>query len=905
MRGTYDLWLVACSYLVAVAASYAALELAARTVVARGRAAWAWLAGGSVAMGLGIWSMHFIGMLAFHLPIALTYDVPITLLSVVPAILSAALVLALVRRGTLSGFRLTAGAILLGFGIAVMHYTGMAAIPIQPALRYDPLIFSGSVAVAIMVAFVALKLAFSLSGVASRWQKFGAALVMGGGICAMHYTGMAAAIFAPESICTIAPGAIHNWWLAGIVAFNTLIVLLVTVAIAFYDARMADQNARMVEALKTANLGLTERTHRAEQLTIELQASEESLRQFRTAMETSPDAIFLVDRASMRYIDVNDTACAMLGYSRDDMLRMGPAELTAHATPEELQVAFDQTIALGSQGQATMAERRALRRKDGSIFPVEVRRRALRSGRRDIIVTVAQDITNREQAEAQIIRGGEQLRLALAGSKLALFEWNLETGEVFLDERWAEMIGSKPGATRTTFEALAQTVHPQDTDKLKSIIVDAIKGNSAFYEAEHRVRTVSGDYFWVQSHGKIVERDAGGRALRMSGTNADITHRKHAERELNEAYEQLGSSVKVLERRNREISLLAELSNFLISSVTVEEACNAIPKYGETLFPGEHGAVYLFRASRDHLNPIASLGAPQEEHSSFKPEDCWALRRGRPHVVTDPQKDVICGHVAPHRRDKAYECVPLVVQSDLLGLMWVTLAHQESSGGEADNRTRSKQQLAVTLSEQIALALSNIRLRENLRQQTIRDSLTGLYNRRFLEESLNREMARCKRNGKGFGVLMMDVDHFKRFNDSFGHDAGDAVLQKVAQTLQENTREGDIVCRYGGEEFIVVLPDTDQEGAATRARRILAAARDLHVTHNGKTLGSITASIGLAMYPHNGETVKAIVQSADKALYEAKGAGRDRLAVASAEVIQKSSSVRKSAAPKTARGGDQ
>jgi diguanylate cyclase (GGDEF)-like protein len=178
------------------------------------------------------------------------------------------------------------------------------------------------------------------------------------------------------------------------------------------------------------------------------------------------------------------------------------------------------------------------------------------------------------------------------------------------------------------------------------------------------------------------------------------------------------------------------------------------------------------------------------------------------------------------------------------------------------------------------LALSNIRLRENLRQQSIRDPLTGLYNRRFLEESLAREMARCKRKGVVFAVLMLDVDHFKSFNDTYGHEAGDVVLRSAAQAMQKNFREADIVCRFGGEEFVVVLPDTNPEGAAVSARHMLDIVRGLHVSHNGKTMGSITISIGLAMYPLHGDSVKALIESADKALYEAKGAGRDRLVVA-------------------------
>ena len=1118
MRGTYNLWLVWCSYLVAVLASYVALELSGRVAGSPRRAAWIWIAFGSTVMGLGIWSMHFVGMLAFHLPIRLAYDLSFTLLSVVPAVLSAGLVLTLVRWGNMAGRRLVLGAAVLGCGIAAMHYTGMAAIPVVPAIRYDPLLFAVSVAIAIAVAFVAIKLAFSLSGSRSRSKKFAAAFVMGAAIVAMHYTGMAAARFAPDAVCAIAAGTMDQTWLAAIIAFNTLVVLLGTLAIVNYDARYSEQRAQMLDALQAANSALEERTRRAEQAERATQESEarfrsltdlssdwyweqdEDLRftkmsggvlkklrwdpdsfigrsrwdfpiivadealaahkallaayepfhdfvyarrnpdgeldyvsssgiplfddegKFRgyrgtgrvvTAQKLAKEALKAEDRrlrlmvehlpAGAAFVNgeslyLNPEVEKITGYKPGELPTLGHwfgalypgdseqvrrlyeadkaagfpatrvvpikrkdgaqrllefgafsdnsgevwliADVTERVHAEEkFRVLFeyssdahllfdengimdcnnaalaivrcaDKSQILGlhpavlsptvqPDGRASAAkavEMDAIARKQGyhrfewvhrrldaTEFPVEVTLTPVNLGGRQVMLSVWHDLTERKRKEAEILRIQEQLRLALVGSKLALFEWNLGTGEVFLGERWAEMIGSEPGPTRTTFGALAQMVHPQDSDKLKTLVYDVIKGNTAFYEAEHRVRTVSGDYFWVQSHGKVVERDAHGKALRMSGTNADITNRKRAEQDLNEAYEKLGSGVKVLEQRNREITLLAELSNFLISCVTVEEACNAIPKYGETLFPGEHGAVYLFRASRDHLNPTASWGAPQEEHPSFKPEDCWALRRGRPHTVFDPHKDAVCGHIAARHKGEPHMCVPLVVQSDLLGLMWITLADPESSGGETASPMSGKQQLAVTLSEQIALALSNIRLRENLRQQTIRDALTGLYNRRFLEDSLIREMARCKRNGTVFGVLMMDVDHFKRFNDTFGHDAGDSVLRGVAKALQETTREGDIVCRYGGEEFIVVLPDTDWEGAATRARHILAAMRDLHVTHNGKTLGSITASIGLAMYPQNGETVKAIVQSADKALYEAKGAGRDRLVVAGGE----------------------
>ncbi|MGH6961079.1 MAG: diguanylate cyclase [Dongiaceae bacterium] len=178
------------------------------------------------------------------------------------------------------------------------------------------------------------------------------------------------------------------------------------------------------------------------------------------------------------------------------------------------------------------------------------------------------------------------------------------------------------------------------------------------------------------------------------------------------------------------------------------------------------------------------------------------------------------------------------------------------------------------------MALGNHRLREELRMQSIRDPLTGLFNRRYLEESLELEVGRAARAQATIGVIMFDVDHFKRFDDSFGHDAGDAVLKVVGETLSAGVRRGDIACRFGGEEFTVIAPGASAEDAARRAETLREAVSAITVLHQGRPLGPITCSLGVASFPAQGTTPAEILQAADKALYRAKQAGRNRVELA-------------------------
>jgi diguanylate cyclase (GGDEF)-like protein len=228
-----------------------------------------------------------------------------------------------------------------------------------------------------------------------------------------------------------------------------------------------------------------------------------------------------------------------------------------------------------------------------------------------------------------------------------------------------------------------------------------------------------------------------------------------------------------------------------------------------------------------------------------------------------------------------------MAQGEALGILSLHLlpapGQQESVPLPADGAER---RLAAVLAEHVCLALGNLKLRETLKNQSIRDPLTGLFNRRYMEDSLEREISRANRNKSCVAIIMMDLDRFKRFNDTFGHQAGDALLRGFGDFLIKNTRGQDIACRYGGEEFAVVLSDTTLAGALKRANILREEVRQLKVHYGGQLLGMVSISVGLALFPDHGTTIAEVLRAADQALYSAKREGRDRVCVWSSEVKQ-------------------
>jgi diguanylate cyclase (GGDEF)-like protein len=329
-----------------------------------------------------------------------------------------------------------------------------------------------------------------------------------------------------------------------------------------------------------------------------------------------------------------------------------------------------------------------------------------------------------------------------------------------------------------------------------------------------------------------------------------------------------------LSERNREITLFSRIGEFLQASDTESEAYSVISNSAAQLFPKESGALYVMSPSRNLVEANAAWGESPPANVVFPPNDCWALRRGQAHVCAGDE--VRCRHVGQDGR--LYACLPLIANGETLGILHVVNGVADAEGAGAA-RLADNVRLAKSFAEHIGLAIANLRLRDAMRSLSIRDPLTGLFNRRYMEEALAQELFRAKRQSAPLVLMMLDIDHFKRFNDEFGHDGGDAVLRELGAYLKKVVRGSDVVCRYGGEEFMLLLSPTTLEGARLRAEALREGVRNLAVRHARASLGTITVSVGLAVFPEHGAEPEALIKAADIALYQAKQAGRDRVVV--------------------------
>lgn len=344
----------------------------------------------------------------------------------------------------------------------------------------------------------------------------------------------------------------------------------------------------------------------------------------------------------------------------------------------------------------------------------------------------------------------------------------------------------------------------------------------------------------------------------------DITDRKQIEAEAQEANEELMALVAEMKKRDQEMQQLTRMNDLLQACSTKNEAYQVITLITGELFAGRVGCLAILHPWDQHFEVVARWGCEGPMETIFSWQDCWAMRRGQVHEVVNPQDGLLCSHFI-YPPETCYICVPLMVQGETLGSL--CLLGGELKGGHFVDR-----QLAVAMGEGIKLALSNIELREVLREQAILDPLTGLYNRRYMEDNLERELFTAQRRKTPLSVSILDIDQFKQINDNFGHAAGDTYLRELGRFLRENMRKSDIVCRYGGDEFVLILPDSSLENTHHRVQKIQEEIKELRILHGDQLLASPTVSAGIVeAHEHNFIRID-ILRAADEALYAAKQA---------------------------------
>ncbi|MGL6339015.1 MAG: sensor domain-containing diguanylate cyclase [Waterburya sp.] len=413
-------------------------------------------------------------------------------------------------------------------------------------------------------------------------------------------------------------------------------------------------------------------------------------------------------------------------------------------------------------------------------------------------------------------------------------------------------------------------IHPEDIEKLKHHFQNCLQlEDDQYLEIEYRIKNKNGNWHWLHDKNTVFARNVDTKPQQILGIAQDITKNKEIQSQAAKLNQKLEEKIFVLEQTNQARIQLAELNEYIQACTTIEEAKEILSNLLPPLFPKSHGAVYLVNNNKNLLDAIAAWGIPNSD-SSFETKECWALRRGNIHLTHPTKAGLYCSHIGLETKLTPTLCLPMIAKGETLGMLYLRF-----DNSEAINQTI--QELAETVGQNIAMSFANLRLQEKLRYQSLRDPLTGLFNRRYLQESLAKELIRAQRKHtqQFVSVIMLDIDHFKRFNDVYGHSAGDLVLREVGAYLQSQIRQYDIACRYGGEELVIVMPDASLETTIIRAEDIRIGIKKLQLEHEGQKLESISVSIGVSCFPDNSVDFDGLIRAADKALYQAKEKGRD------------------------------
>lgn len=753
-----------------------------------------------------------------------------------------------------------AAGLMLGTGALSAQLAMMSGVVPADALVFSLRALAVTLGASLGSGLLFLILAYRAAASTWGWRLM-AGLIGGSALEACHRL----VLYLQTDVVPDGAGAAQGAWLGTAVGVAALVQVAFVALIAWVETRLdAGTRAAQVNLDDTRARLEREAAQRREMAA----AHAESEERFRSAFDEAAVGMTLLG-ADLRWVRVNRAFCEFLGYEAAELRRAGFAAVTH---PDDIEATQAGLGALAAGEIESFAQRKRYITFAGQVvhgdMHVSVARRE--HGKPREFVAQVLDVTARVRVEAELADSEARFRSAFedAAVAMALVDAKMSSLGRFLrvNDALCELLGYGP-------EELLRTdnQHFVPAGEAAAVLATVEQGLvTGGFQIETRYLHRSGRTVWVRLNVSLVHA-ADGTPAYFVGQYEDITARKEALDALERANAELARRVSEQEDRSRSTRLLGDYSQLLQSCGELGEAYGIVARFGSRLLRGSAGHLYMTSPSRDYLEHTMHWGEAPVAPPLCGMDECWALRRGKPHLVGDDSADPPCPH-AEGRRAGTSLCLPLVAQNDTLGLLW--LEFHDTTG-----LSEMALQVAHGFADRLALALANLRLRQTLRDQSIRDQLTGLYNRRFFEESLARELARAARAGRALALLMLDVDHFKRFNDAHGHDAGDTVLRTVASELAVRVRGSDVLCRYGGEEFVALLPEIAPAGVLARAEELRAGVAGLPIAGVPGS-GPITVSVGAAIYPRDGADGRALLRAADQALYAAKSAGRNRVMLA-------------------------
>ena len=820
MSFTWDLLLVGLSILIAVIGSLTALTHARRMRDSSGRTATIWMLAGGSTLGLAIWAMHFVGMLALHLPVPIGFDLPLTLLSMLPAVIAAMLAFRVLRSTIIETKLILISAVLMGVGISSMHYIGMAALQMTPAITYDPFIFAVSVLLAIFASWGALYIMYHEKwvGLDVLQRLLLGGLLMGMAISAMHYVAMLGMHIQAEAVCRTDSLDIEPHFLAAMLSLTVLLLFGGGLMASLFDHRMARKNAQELAELEDAHRELQQSSERDTQEMISaLRESEERLRM---TLQSAPDAVFITEQDG-HIVYVNDNVVDLLGYERSDLYEMTVFDLVPEDWRERYREGGRRIV---NEKTRQVMEVRLIAR-DGTVIPMELNAVLLPNGR---VYGSCRDIRDRKSAERALHDSQKQMQMFMDSIAEGMYGVDTEGRCTFVNAALLRILGYEREE-----ELLGKNLH--------EIIHYAHPDGSPYpasechaYQAYIRNEpTHSADeVFW-----------------RKDGTPVAVEYWSQPMHKRGQAIGAVVTFLDISERKKGEIALQESVSfsDSLLQTMPVP----VFHKDTDGRYTGCNAAFaeFIGKKKADIIGKTVFEIAPQPQSGVYRDHDL--------DLLTSEEGVQVYESNVKHADGSLHDVI-------------FHKARLNDSGGEP-----------VGIIGVILDITDRKQSERDIHRLAFYDSLTQLPNRRLLMDRALQALAVSARSGRYGALMLLDLDDFKKVNDSKGHDVGDQLLCEVARRLRVAVREGDTVARLGGDEFVVVLEELSISAAEAApqaeavAEKIRDALNEPYLLDGNRHLSS--PSIGVVLYRGHQEAFENLLKFADIAMYQSKQAGRNTI----------------------------